>query len=641
MKKIYNLLMVAFCIGITSWATAQVKVLKVQDLQSAPYRMKAMKGDEPQKGEFKDNVNLRYPDKIIGFSLYDLQTNATVQRRVAVDGKGNVAATWTMSLDDISAGFPDRGAGYNYFDGSDWGDEPEERVEDVRCGWPSITIDGSGTTAIVSHVNGDNLPYVSRKVAGSDTWDYSTIPSTAGNGTLWPRSAVGGPNNEYLHVISITVPEGGNGGLIHEGVNGHIIYHRSPDGGETWDQVDVIIPGLDSAFYNNMGVDAYSIDARGSTVAVAVFGQWNDLALFKSTDNGETWTKTLVLDFPLDKYVPGTPYDTTDIGGVDTTGPGGSANADETALRSIYTTDGAGALAIDPDGKCHILYGEMFVSDSDFDQPGSNFYPGINGIAYWNEDMDPGVRPQAITGALDLDGDGILFGDGAGALATYFKGLATYPTLTIDDNGKMFFAYSAVTETFISATQDEYYRHIYIMSSDDGGETWSDPLDVINEDFYKGTDDEGLEEEVEAVFPGIATDANYVYLVFQKDFEPGMNVQAPQGQEDDILEQEISFLKFDKNLNLVERVVKPSTLGMSLTPNPAQTFASVNFELKSAAEVRVELYDMQGSLMNTQSLGKLASGTYQQSLNMDLTSGMYIVKLVVNKSASSMRLVVD
>ena len=49
-----------------------------------------------------------------------------------------------MSLETGS--FPDRGTGYNFFRWMRIGDEqPYERIESVRCGWPSIGHTASGT----------------------------------------------------------------------------------------------------------------------------------------------------------------------------------------------------------------------------------------------------------------------------------------------------------------------------------------------------------------------------------------------------------------------------------------------------------------------------------------------------------------
>jgi hypothetical protein len=62
-------------------------------------------------------------EQIIGETYYDLQTNSSIQNRLFVHDDRSISATWTMSP-DIQTNFPNRGTGYNYFDGVSWMDMP-------------------------------------------------------------------------------------------------------------------------------------------------------------------------------------------------------------------------------------------------------------------------------------------------------------------------------------------------------------------------------------------------------------------------------------------------------------------------------------------------------------------------------------
>ena len=42
---------------------------------------------------------------------------------------------------------------------------------------------------------------------------------------------------------------------------------------------------------------------KGDTIVIAYFGKFDDSVILKLTDNGNTWTKTVFLDFPIDKYI--------------------------------------------------------------------------------------------------------------------------------------------------------------------------------------------------------------------------------------------------------------------------------------------------------------------------------------------------
>ena len=73
------------------------------------------------------------------------------------------------------------------------------------------------------------------------------------------------------------------------------LYSRSPDNGNSWDMIDIALPGMDSAnFYNDGGQgiaagDGFTIDARGNTVAMVTGGRRQHTHLWKSTDRGQTW----------------------------------------------------------------------------------------------------------------------------------------------------------------------------------------------------------------------------------------------------------------------------------------------------------------------------------------------------------------
>ena len=106
-------------------------------------------------------------------------------------------------------------------------------------------------------------------------------------------------------MISITIPEATQGvepGLETEGLDGAILYSRSTDEGETWDIYNTVIPGMDSTAFLGLPVDAYSIFSRGDNVAIAVFNDWADSFVMISADNGDTWGKRILVDFPVDMF---------------------------------------------------------------------------------------------------------------------------------------------------------------------------------------------------------------------------------------------------------------------------------------------------------------------------------------------------
>jgi hypothetical protein len=306
-------------------------------------------------------------EQVIGTTTYDLQSNAAVQNRIIVHNDGTISAGWTMSQ-EFNTTYSDRGTGYNFFDGTSWGVNPTIRLEDSRGGWPSIIALGNGGECAITH-NTDNsyINNTSRASIGTGNWVETIANNTD---MIWNRSVAGGIDGNTIHMVAVTASSN-FAGLPFNGLDGALVYSRSQDGGVTWDITNMQLPGMDSSMYVGMSGDVYAIAAKGETVVVAYFDDWGDSYIVKSTSNGDadTWTKTVFLDFPVTKYTPDSGFD---LDNNDTTD-------------HVFSTDNYGSLMLDDNGNAHVFYGIMQYADDDLTDDGSSWYPGTNGIAYWNE----------------------------------------------------------------------------------------------------------------------------------------------------------------------------------------------------------------------------------------------------------------
>lgn len=442
-------------------------------------------------------------EKIIGQSTYDLQTNSSSQSRIIVGEDGMITAAWILSR-SFMEDYADRGTGINQRINGVWNPIPDMRIEDSRTGWPSLIRLGDNSLHVTTHGSSNLL----QTVKFSDgAWLASEIPNETPFGLLWPRSAAGGPDGNTIHVIGLTTPGGALGGEAYEGVDGNLLYYRSLDGGETWDIVDQTFEGIDSTTYAFISADNYTLVARDETIAMVVFGEWGDIALFKSTDNGSSWAKTVINDFPLDGYVINSGYTVEDI-------PEDLFAPDSLA---IYTSDGSGSAVIDAAGIVHVTYADAYVMDEDTSDNVSSFFPGWSGISYWNESM--AGNPLLVGELLDVDGNDTIdieFDD----IPRYGNSTITsMPTMAIDDQGGIFIVYSAVSEANYNELDEQNYRHLIAIKSQDNGQTWSPGFDLINPEIS----DPEFYEFVEAVYPSaypyIVDDT--MHLVYQQDFIPG------------------------------------------------------------------------------------------------------------------------
>ncbi|NQV01176.1 MAG: hypothetical protein HQ542_00890, partial [Bacteroidia bacterium] len=396
-------------------------------------------------------------DPVVIQTRYDLQTNASQQHRLYRYDDGTMGAASIMSHQDDYA---ERGTGYNYFDGTDWGAQPADRIETVRTGWPAYAPLGANGEIVIAHQSGTTPLIVSKRdTKGTGAWTQSELGPPAGaSGMLWCRMVTSGVDRMNVHVISLTAPTG-NGGVVWNDMDGALVYCRSTDGGDTFDDW-ALLDGMTSTEYLGFGGDAYGwAEPNGDNLAFVVGDSWNDQFIMKSTDNGENWTKTTIWTCEFNLWAGG-----------DTTG-------------TFWCPDGCSAAAIGPDGTVHVLFG---LQRANGDEAGGKFwYPYTDGLIYWNETMPE--LPQI----LDPD---VLFANGnyigwvpdtmvfyEGALAYYYNSMSSIPTLVVDEDNYVFAIWSGVTT--LEDPDGFLLRHVFGRGSTDGGASWEDYFYNLTGDF--------------------------------------------------------------------------------------------------------------------------------------------------------------
>ena len=581
-------------------------------------------------------------ETLIGTTTYDLQSNGSVQNRIVVHSDGTISAGWTMSA-EYNTTYSDRGTGYNFFDGTSWGIQPTSRLESSRGGWPSIIALGNGSECAITH-NTDNshINMTSREYVGTGMWSEQNISSLDSNETprylIWNRSATGGLDGNTIHMIAVTASANFGGGLFN-GLDGALVYYRSEDGGASWNIQDMQLPGMDTSMYTAMNGDVYAIAAQDETVVVAYFDSWGDSYIVKSIDNGDTWTKTTFLDFPVEKYNMDDGLDLDSNGVFD----------------QVYSTDNYGALILDDNNNAHVFYGIMMYLDDDLTDASSSWFPGINGIAYWNESFGPDTTPASmhpgdsslwysdmmndhwIMAAPDLNADGMVDGiDSTGGYALYYASRASMPNAGLDSDGNIWLSFSGYTETIDDGSQ--VYRHIYITKSEDGGITWKNPVDVTPNDIWNG-----MQECVFGSMNPVVDDK--IKLIYQADFSPGL---AVRGDEDMVDNNNIMYLEIDTvdlfsgtftlNVGINEQEEINS---INIYPNPTQDIATLQIAAITAEEIEISITDILGKTIYQQKR-VINSGLNTVEINVSsIESGMYVVNIKTKDKRQSANLIIS
>lgn len=553
--------------------------------------------------------------QVIGLTQYDLQSNAAIDDRMAGSGDA-VSAAWTMSLEITP--FNDRGTGYNHCTSQIWDEQPYERIESVRNGWPSLAYTGSGHEIVISHPGIDTPLLMAKREIGSGSWTESDIPSDGPFGNLWPRVAVGGPDDNSIHVICVSTPVG-NGGTAFQGQDGALLYYRSLDAGETWEMNT--FEELDSTHFNGFAGDTYAIHARDGVVAFTVFNDLMDTFVMISDDNGDNWEYTAVADFPVDNYV-------VDGGLPDSLGYDYN---DDGIFQEYLNSDGAGDIHVDQFGQVHMVFGAMYYMDADTTDDNFSYFPGTNGLQYWNESY--GVDSSlTIAYAYDIDESGTL--DIEDEIAAYFVNLAGIPSMASNEDGDLFVSYSAIREDFTTGQQN--YRHLYLVQSTDNGVTWNtdDACDLTPDLDYDG---------YESVFGSMSPDvADHLEIIYQRDFEPGLHVRGDEDPVDinDIVHIRVptadlgdcADIEFEDWVGIDEAFEDGE---VALYPNPAST--TVQLVIDRPGVHSVNLYDLGGRAIDS-----FETSSMVQDINVsDLASGIYLVEVSQGSASTVIRLAID
>lgn len=560
-------------------------------------------------------------ETIIGSSFYDLWSNYSYCSRLFRYDDGTIAATWTRGMEPTT--YPDRGTGYNYFNGSEWAPPPTARIESVRTGWGTYAPMGLNGEIVVAH-NGAGLEISKRDTRFTGPWTESAYGGSSGGACkpTWPKVVTSGDENQYQHIF-YTSYNSSSGTMC-----GTIYYTRTSDGGATWDPQDVMLDGMGTDDYLGFGSEPYVCATKGDIVALFVAYTWTDMFIMKSTDNGDTWQKIMVREFPIPFY-----------------------DLETMALDTTFVCDNSATLAIDNNGKCHVAFGISRVLE-DLSQPGFyTLFPWYDGIGYWNEDMPPFsidlsalAPPQQgyetsemiedynyIGWTQDVDGDDTITFISTNLPMTYNTiGLSTMPTITIDDENRIFLAYSSYTETFDNSIYN--YHKIWARAYDNG--IWG-PFDHVTGDIVHFFD--------ESIWPLFAqsSDGN-VHLIYNTDPFPGYSLRTPTADHDPV-ENYIYYSAIPKDdlLTSISDNNPINTTSVSQNyPNPFDSKTTITVNLQKAANLSMLVSNILGQQVMEIKRGNVSAGTYYFQVDgANLQDGMYFYTVKANNNEVTKKMI--
>ncbi len=643
MKKLYVLLGSALAVGSIS---AQIPAQQLNGMwmgeaqSSQSSKVLVDQADNGGFGQARKGVSGRgvdYKSFIeVGSTYYDLQTNYAMPRRLVLHPDGAVSATWTTSPSD-AVGFPGRGAGYNFADkDGNWGSPTATKVEPTqRSGWPSIGILADGSVFTIAHdASNGGFYFTKSSSASSRPSTTSYVLDEAPYKPIWGRAASNGDNIHFICSYTDSSAPGEKRAPTRQGVFAPMVYSRSTDGGQTWDKKHTVFPGFDSTLTNYGGADQYAIDVKGNTVAVVNGDLLQGVVVFKSTDNGDNWTRIMADSFP---YAPWTDS--------------------KQMLDTPLTNDGTVDVLIDDNGQLHVFWGLGRVFNDDTTDGSYSFYPGLQGIVHWSESTG---NSQIIASGASFDRTD----DGFNSLdqSTYASlssgnvpsGLNTVarlgntsamrqPVSSIGADGTIYCVFSVPMEEDFSDLGANF-RDIGVVYSTDGGATWSAEQNITQR----------LQREDD--FPTVARQANdFLHVMWQQDEIAGTNLQnnsASFGNHPVILNTmyyqaiPVSEIKAG-NIGMLwgVNVEKPNTGEVMVVnqnyPNPFEDNTQVTVYLTRPGDVTIEVRNAMGALVKTEVANNLMKGNHVLTIHADdLTSGVYTYTLISGGSSVSRTMMV-
>ncbi len=562
------------------------------------------------------------PDEfIIGSTWYDLQTNKGVQNRIYRWDDGSIGAVWTMGME--ASAFPDRGTGYNFFDGSAWGSAPAARLESVRAGWPSYSPLGENGELVIAHDFGAlGLVLNHRENKGTGEWIESAYSYTNGpSGLAWPRHITAGPDHNSIHLMANSYDE-------YMGMTTAQVYSRSTDGGATWDIQNEIIDGMGVDDYLDLAADEIVwADPAGETIAFLCFGAWHDLFMMKSSDNGDTWEKTVIWEHPYPFF-----------------------DWNTTIADTFFCVDNSAAIALSPDGKAHVAFGISRVMHLEVGTT-YQYFPYVEGIGYWNEDMPAFSNDLAalappqygyansemvedvnyIGWMQDVDGDGeITLTD---EIMSYRSlGPCTMPSLLADEYGNVIVLFAATTETYFNDTYN--YKHIWARAYNGTTESWGDFYDLTS-DIVHIFD--------ECIYPQLALNSDdNIYYFYNADLTPGLALDEDHAYE----ENRQIFASLEKTyfglpVGVGEINENQAIVVSQNYPNPASESTSFRITMEETGHVRVEVSNITGQVVQSFDQGSLNAGDHVIRLDLsDLHAGTYFYTVITDQYIVSKQMII-
>ena len=615
---------------------SQVRKVSSNDAKRIVAQENIVTGDE-SFANVGSQTNMTRTDSELDYTFYDWQTNTAARDLTMNFPDGCVGFAHTISTD---ANHSDRGTNIVIYNpATDVWTTSGGKIENRKTGFGSAARYGENGIVVVSRdantlkcgvyiiEDKDNLP--SGDVAPIIEWDVE-------QNIHFPAVMCSGPDHKHIHILFTALNQ-----TINDQVNPYF-YFRSLDGGQTWDEYKVIEQlGRQFCPQYGSGQDAYFMEnTGGNRLDIVVNTRRGNGIVLTSTNEGDSWTTTEYYHHP----------------GIDVDFGEGLAYMYPRWTSALW----------DNNGVLHIAYE---YGGGTGDATSTSYYPGIGGVAYWNNEMpyhgeslpqfgvDPNNPMPPTPGqpfimdssyiyqdiyaswfmwsdqthpvwdeyigylpALDDEGNpeppiideitGFNIDDFT-THGSYNGGVCEMPILLMTPHQDLMVAVWIAMDENNKDGSDKFFFKLFTRASEDGGLSWSPMIHLTNDFMYQYN---------ECVYPQAAITNNMLVIACQMDGDADSWVIGNGTDYDgsDNYYQGLTFSLLDLfGYDGVEENNTVSNTAMNLYPNPAVD--QLNVTLNQNADIVI--YNIMGqNVMNVEG----HAGT--NSINISsLNAGVYFI----------------
>ena len=615
---------------------SQVRKVSSNDAKRIVAQENIVTGDE-SFANVGSQTNMTRTDSELDYTFYDWQTNTAARDLTMNFPDGCVGFAHTISTD---ANHSDRGTNIVIYNpATDVWTTSGGKIENRKTGFGSAARYGENGIVVVSRdantlkcgvyiiEDKDNLP--SGDVAPIIEWDVE-------QNIHFPAVMCSGPDHKHIHILFTALNQ-----TINDQVNPYF-YFRSLDGGQTWDEYKVIEQlGRQFCPQYGSGQDAYFMEnTGGNRLDIVVNTRRGNGIVLTSTNEGDSWTTTEYYHHP----------------GIDVDFGEGLAYMYPRWTSALW----------DNNGVLHVAYE---YGGGTGDATSTSYYPGIGGVAYWNNEMpyhgeslpqygvDPNNPMPPTPGqpfimdssyiyqdiyaswfmwsdqthpvwdeyigylpALDDEGNpeppiideitGFNIDDFT-THGSYNGGVCEMPILLMTPHQDLMVAVWIAMDENNQDGNGKFYFKLFTRASEDGGLSWSPMIHLTNDFMYQYN---------ECVYPQAAITNNMLVIACQMDGDADSWVIGNGTDYDgsDNYYQGLTFSLLDLfGYDGVEENNTVSNTAMNLYPNPAVD--QLNVTLNQNADIVI--YNIMGqNVMNVEG----HAGT--NSINISsLNAGVYFI----------------